>query len=93
MTREEAIKEFESELKWAELNTYPYVSKQKIEADKMAINALEQEPILEKIRAEIDLLSDSRCDENTVTIYSWCGMKRRIFEIIDKYKAESEVQK
>lgn len=41
MTREEAIKQFESELKWAELNTYPYVSKQKIEADKMAIKALQ----------------------------------------------------
>ena len=43
MTREEAIKEFESELKWAELNIYPYVSKQKIEADNMAIKALGQE--------------------------------------------------
>lgn len=41
MTREEAIKQFESELKWAELNIYPYVSKQKIEADKMAIKALQ----------------------------------------------------
>lgn len=50
----------------------------------------EKEGNLDKIRAEIDLLSDSRCDENTVTIYSWNGMKRRIFEIIDKYKAESE---
>ncbi len=57
----------------------------------MAIKALEQEPILEKIKDEIDLLSDSRCDENTVTIYSWGGMKRRIFEIIDKYMTESEV--
>ena len=45
MTREEAIKEFESELKWAELNIYPYVSKQKIEANKMAIKALEQETV------------------------------------------------
>ena len=44
ISREEAIRQFESELKWAELNTYPYVSKQKIEADKMAIKALEQEP-------------------------------------------------
>ena len=44
ISREEAIRQFKSELKWAELNTYPYVSKQKIEADKMAIKALEQEP-------------------------------------------------
>lgn len=44
MTPEEAIKEFESELEWAELNMYPYVSKQKVEADKMAIKALKQKP-------------------------------------------------
>jgi cytochrome c2 len=43
LTPEEAIKEFESELKWAELNTYPYVSKQKIEADKMAIEAINKD--------------------------------------------------
>lgn len=42
MTPEEAIKEFESELEWAELNIYPYISKQKVEADKMAIKAIEQ---------------------------------------------------
>ena len=61
-----------------------------IEAFDMAIKALEQEIVLDKIRAEIDLLSDSKCDGNTVTIYSWNGMKRKVFEIIDKYKAESE---
>ena len=52
MTREEAIKQFESELKWAELNTYPYVSKQKIEADKMAIKALEQKPCEDAVSRE-----------------------------------------
>lgn len=46
--------------------------------------------VLDKIRAEIDLLSDSRCDGTTITIYSWNGMKRRVLEIIDKYKEESE---
>ena len=46
--------------------------------------------VLDKIKAEIDLLSDSRCDGTTVTIYSWNGMKRRVFEIIDNYKSESE---
>ena len=60
------------------------------EAYKMAIKALEQESVIDKIRAEIDLLSDSKCDGNTVTIYSWNGMKGKVFDIIDKYKAESE---
>lgn len=49
LTLEEAIKEFESELRWAELNTYPYVSKRKIEADKMAIKALGRERMSEWI--------------------------------------------
>ena len=60
--REEAIKEFESELKWAKLNKYPYVSKQKIEADKMAIKALEQEPCEDAIsRAEAIRVASGYC--------------------------------
>ena len=61
-----------------------------INAHTMAIKSLEQQDILDKIKAEIDLLSDSRCDGTTITIYSWNGMKRRVLEIIDKYKEESE---
>ena len=62
MTREEAIKEFESELEWAELNMYPYISKQKVEADKMAIKALKQElrwiPVNERLPEEgVDVLA------------------------------------
>ncbi len=50
-----------------------------IKAFKMAIKALEQEPILDKIRAEIDnALSDGMIHKKTV------------LGIIDKYKAESE---
>lgn len=52
--------------------------------------ALEQEPVLDKIRAEIDLLSDKECCGTTITLYSWEGMKRKVFDIIDKYKAKSE---
>ena len=51
---------------------------------------LEQESVLNKIIAEIDLLSDSECDGNTTTIYTWKCMKRKVFDIINKYKAESE---
>lgn len=95
MTREEAIKKFESELKWAELNIYPYVSKQKIEADNMAIKALEQEPILDKIRAEIDAqidLHDTPFEIDNGMDVSFCNGLNKAKEIIDKYKAESEEQ-
>ena len=57
---------------------------------RLAIKALEQESILDKIRAEIEQLSDSKRDGNTVTLYSWNGMKRKVLDIINKYKAESE---
>lgn len=43
---------------------------------------------IDKIRAEIDTLSDSECNGTTITIYSWDGMKRKVFEILDKYKTE-----
>ena len=52
--------------------------------------AIKQDSVLDKIRIEIDLLTDSRCDGTTVTIYSWNGMKRKVLDIIDKYKAEME---
>jgi hypothetical protein len=41
---------------------------------------------LDKIKGEIDLLSDSECNGTTVTIYSWNGMKKKVFEIIDRYR-------
>ena len=51
-------------------------------AYRMAIEALEQESVLDKIRAEIDnALSDGMIHKKTV------------LGIIDKYKAESEVRK
>ena len=43
---------------------------------------------IDKIRAEIDMLSDSECNGTTITIYSWDGMKRKVFEILDKYETE-----
>ena len=49
-----------------------------IEALNMAIKALEQQPILDKIRAEIKALSG---DIETIA---------DVLAIIDKYKAESE---
>jgi hypothetical protein len=62
------------------------VSTEYNDAVNMAIEALEQEPILDKIRAEIEGLQ-------TYCIYSYTDLIERheVFEIIDKYKAESEV--
>ena len=54
-----------------------------------AIEALKQEPILGKIRAEIKQLKpyDFSWDERTPE-----KMLNKVLEIIDKYKAESEEQ-
>ncbi len=77
MTREEAIKILELDKK--------YRSKCAIsEAIDMAIKALEQEPILDKIRAEIE--QEYKVESEHPYGY---GLRRAI-EIIDKYKAESE---
>ena len=46
--------------------------------------------VFSKIRSEIDMLSDSKCDGTIVTVYSWNGMKRRVLDIIDKYNTGSE---
>ncbi len=83
MTREE-------ELDWLcrlRSEIYVYMPKEWLnpmnEALDMAIKSLEQEPILDKIRAEIEFEVDHRtnmlCAED-------------VFEIIDKYRAESEVE-
>ena len=53
----------------------------------MAIKALEQEPILDKISAEIE--NDWQLKEYPSSPFS-CGLRLAI-EIIDKYKSESEV--
>ena len=80
MTREEAIQELKSEIEWSKLNLYPYISQRKVEAINMAIKALEQEPILDKIRTEI------------VYLHDWAFSREKILRIIDKYKVESEVE-
>ena len=64
------------------------------EAYNMAIKALEQEPILDKIRAEIKALSPEPTaydvvDGNPVKDAIWETLIE-VDKIIDKYKAESE---
>ena len=74
MTREEAKQGFEDMKK----GLYPYYPNDYFD---VAIKALEQKPVLDKIRAEIEELDYITFDGIT---------KKRCLEIIDKYKAESE---
>jgi hypothetical protein len=55
-----------------------------------AIKAIEQEPVLDKVRAEIleEMLSHSGTGEEVIQAYV-DGLKKGL-EIIDKYKTESE---
>lgn len=93
MTREEAIKELEilKEEYWDD-DGYGHETKQYDDtmlALDMAIQALEQESILDKIRAEIDKArfvdKDTRICKNALA----SGLEVAM-EIIDKYKSESE---
>jgi hypothetical protein len=51
----------------------------------MAIKALEQEPVLDKIRGEIEQITDTMG-----VSYNQYVSKIDVLQIIDKYKAESE---
>lgn len=78
MTREEAKGNLRHAIRW---NDIP-----KKEALDMAIKALEQEPILDKIRAEIEHVKDNPL----FGMVSNDTMLEVVLEIIDKYKAGSE---
>ena len=79
MTREEALKI---------LDTIPTISEQ-VDALEMAIKALEQEPMLDKIISEIkEWQADIHDNEYDAETYDF--VFERIYEILDKYKVESE---
>ena len=65
------------------------ISKEGYEYFQQAIKALEQEPILDKIRAEIKK-ELKRSFQRTMDEYDIATGLRKALEIIDKYKAESE---
>lgn len=84
MTREEASNMLYG-MRSDNLNFDDLYTKDKYDALDMAIKALKQDYILEKIRAEIDGLT-----------YYWCEVNPRsviddVLKIIDKYKSESEI--
>jgi len=58
--------------------------------EELAIKALEQEPILDKIRAEIDGIEiNGRVDEHTLFIRTGEQVKQMALDIIDKYRKEN----
>ena len=74
---------------------YPRLDDKQVRTIKKAIKVLKQEPVLDKIREEIwDLQYDdeekSETDEDMADAYN--NAIRQAIEIIDKYKAESEVE-
>ena len=80
MTREEAIRRLE-DLQRLYLGNEKFTVD--IEAIGIAIKALEQEDVLDKIRAEIEQITD------TVGVsYNQYVSKIDVLQIIDKYKAE-----
>ena len=82
MTREEIIKElkeYEYELDFEYATPFD-------KAILYAIKALEQEPVLDKIRAEIEEI----IGEHNLDDYDFCSGLIVARKIIDKYKAESE---
>ena len=98
MTREEAIQELEilKEDYWDD-DGYGHETKQYDDtmlALDMAIKALEKEPILNKLRAEIET-KYGQCklcefDSDYDGVYTDIGDIADILQILDKYKAENE---
>ena len=82
MTREEAISIMNVIIHMLE----PQYDNDRVEeAVDMAIKALEQEPVLDKIRAEIANLDDADYDYE-----GYYKAVKDVLQIIDKYKAEME---
>lgn len=58
--------------------------------EELVIKALEQEPILDKIRAEIDGIEiNGQVDEHTSFIRTGEQVKQMTLDIIDKYRKEN----
>ena len=80
MTKEEAVKI----LKSCEIVATTCDMKDYTEAMEMSIKALEQEIVLDKIKAEIEQIADEEQKHDE----KWAIGLRYAVKIIDKYKAE-----
>ena len=90
MTREEAIKVIRKMLAYTDLSVRANLTSDMVEACRLAIKALEQEPILDKIRAEIERqekwLMDAGYNAYNVDI-AFSSIKL----VVNKYKTELEI--
>lgn len=87
MTREEAIKIIRKMLACTDLTVRANLNADMVSACNLAIKALEQKSVLEKIRAEIER---ERSFQRAIDEYDIATGLRKALEIFDKYKAESE---
>jgi hypothetical protein len=90
MTREEAIfceKSYIGETDCRDCNYYGTNTCKSKEAHKMAVKALEQESVLDKVRAEIENLEEGISSDlnDRPLVY-----KDEVLQIIDKYRTETE---
>lgn len=66
------------------------MDKTTIDACNGAIELLEQDPILDKVRAEIEQLPTTKCTSTHRIYMDADDFKKNVLVILDKYKAESE---
>jgi len=87
MTNEEQDKAIRI-LQWLHNNNFLFRSTEEDVkfATEYAIKVLEQEPVLDKIRAEIEQVAE----EESKIDKKWAQGLKYTLKIIDKYKAESE---
>lgn len=89
MTNEEAIREIQDasdyEVRHGDIEHHHEDIMRRVEAFEKAVNALQQEPVLDKIRAEIANLDDADYDYE-----GYYKAVTDVLQIIDKYKAEME---
>lgn len=88
MTNEEAIKNI-----WKIINMYGYAEfgEKQVEALEKAIKALEQEPVLDKIRDEFISLYPKNYAGEPEFGGMFCEFSlNKVLNVIDKYRIESE---
>ena len=93
MTREERalknLKQMCSDGRY--LGSGSYVPLEVLEDFDLAIKALEQEPVIDKIKENIQFIKDKCLPNNIAEEYEQKGLQEAL-DIIDKYKAESDPQ-
>ncbi len=92
MTREEKIELLNKLLEIEEKNDIGNLTRAERGEFQQWVEALEQEPVLDKIRAEIENINTSYYSSVNGVDMTECAddIKHGILQIIDKYKTESE---